>query len=151
MADNIRYVHTNIIARDWKRLAQFYIDVFGCRPAGPERHISGDWIDKLTGIPGARIDGAHLQLPGYEDGPTLEIFQYTPEKPRDCPSLVNRPGFGHIAFHVGDVEAVRARLVAHGGRAGEVVQNVNPALGLLTVAYAQDPEGNFIEIQSWKK
>ena len=27
---NIKYVHTNIISRDWRRLAQFYEDVFGC-------------------------------------------------------------------------------------------------------------------------
>ena len=24
-------------------------------------------------------------------------------------------------------------------------------IGLLTVVYAEDPEGNFIEIQNWKK
>ena len=28
MNDKIKFAHTNIIARDWKRLAQFYIDVF---------------------------------------------------------------------------------------------------------------------------
>jgi predicted enzyme related to lactoylglutathione lyase len=25
-----RYVHTNLIAADWQRLARFYCDVFGC-------------------------------------------------------------------------------------------------------------------------
>jgi predicted enzyme related to lactoylglutathione lyase len=26
----MKYAHTNIIARDWEKLAQFYIDVFDC-------------------------------------------------------------------------------------------------------------------------
>ena len=29
-----KYVHTNIVARDWRRLAVFYQDVFGCTPKG---------------------------------------------------------------------------------------------------------------------
>jgi predicted enzyme related to lactoylglutathione lyase len=46
----IKFVHTNIIARDWKKLAQFYIDVFECEPLKPERDLDGEWIDKMTGI-----------------------------------------------------------------------------------------------------
>jgi len=37
-----RYVHTNLIAWDWKRLAAFYQDVFGCVPVPPERDLSGE-------------------------------------------------------------------------------------------------------------
>ena len=37
MAIGIRYAHTNLIAKDWRSLARFYIEVFGCEPAGPER------------------------------------------------------------------------------------------------------------------
>jgi len=28
-----RYVHTNLVALDWRRLAAFYVEVFGCWPA----------------------------------------------------------------------------------------------------------------------
>ena len=41
MPIHAKYVHTNLIARDWKRLIRFYIDVFGCEPKGPERDMSG--------------------------------------------------------------------------------------------------------------
>jgi len=47
---SIKYVHTNLIAGDWKSLADFYIQVFGCTTVAPERDISGEWIDKMTGI-----------------------------------------------------------------------------------------------------
>src|SRR6185312_4186764 len=74
---NARYVHTNVVARDWRALARFYQEVFGCRPVGPERHLSGAELEAGTGIAGARIDGVHLRLPGGGDaGPTLEIFEY---------------------------------------------------------------------------
>ena len=153
MNHSIRYVHTNLIAKDWKRLSKFYIDVFGCKPTGPERDLSGDWIDTVTEIKGVHIRGIHLLLPGYENnGPTLEIFQYTPDCPRDFKPLINRPGFGHIAFLVDDVEGLLKKFIEHGGEQfGEMVQKDYPELGLLTVVYAKDPECNFVEIQNWKK
>jgi predicted enzyme related to lactoylglutathione lyase len=32
-----RYVHTNIVSTDWRRLAGFYTSVFGCELVPPER------------------------------------------------------------------------------------------------------------------
>ena len=61
----MRYIHTNIIARDWKKLAEFYKDVFDCVEVPPERDLSGQWLDLATGLRGARIKGVHLRLPGY--------------------------------------------------------------------------------------
>jgi len=56
-------------------LADFYIRVFDCKPRPPERDLSGEWVDKLTGLPNTKIKGIHLLLPGYDiDGPTLEII-----------------------------------------------------------------------------
>src|SRR5688572_24787729 len=69
----MRYVHTNLIARDWQRLSRFYCDVFGCE-IGSLRELSGGWLERGSGVPGARIVGAHLKLLGYGDGGlTLEM------------------------------------------------------------------------------
>jgi len=151
MSGQIRYVHTNVIAKDWRKLADFYIAIFGCKPLYPERDLSGDWLDRVTGIEGAHIRGMHLALPGYgEGGPTLEIFQYEPENLRSGPDRINRQGYGHIAFLTDSVEDVLNRLVEHGGKPlGEVVTKVYEGIGTLTVEYAEEPEGNFIEIQNW--
>jgi len=60
MSENeIKFIHVNIIARDWKKLAKFYEKVLGCTPVLPERDLSGEWIEKGTGIPGAAINGIH--------------------------------------------------------------------------------------------
>jgi predicted enzyme related to lactoylglutathione lyase len=144
----LRFVHTNIVARDWKRLSEFYVRVFGCTPVPPERHLSGSWLERATGIPSARIRGVHLRLPGHGDeGPTLEIFQYDTRGTWSIGS-VNSPGFAHIAFSVDDVEAVREAVLEAGGSAvGDLVRVEVPSVGEIEFSYMRDPEGNVIEIQ----
>jgi predicted enzyme related to lactoylglutathione lyase len=150
MVTNAKYVHTNLIAHDWKRLADFYTRVFGCNLVLPERDLEGQWLDDATSIPHARIRGAHLRLPGYGNaGPTLEIFQYDSELEKPS-TAVNRPGFGHIAFAVDDVDAARDAVVSEGGRAvGEIVSVDISGAGKIRFVYVADPEGNVIELQQW--
>ncbi len=150
MAIHARYVHTNIVARDWRRLAAFYQDVLGCTPVPPERHLVEPWVEEATGVPGAQIHGIHLRLPGYGDtGPTLEIFQYSPA--RDCPAgAMNRAGLGHLAFVVDDVDAAREAVVAAGGDVvGETVSVPIQGAGRISFVYVRDPEGNVLELQHW--
>jgi predicted enzyme related to lactoylglutathione lyase len=146
-----RFVHTNLIARDWQRLARFYIDLFGCEIVPPERDFAGATLEKMTGLDGAHLRGVHLRLPGYGDnGPTLELFNYTElvEKPTRA---VNRPGFGHIAFAVDDVHAARAVVLAAGGSALGTVETLTTSSGgRVTCCYVTDPEDNIIELQSWE-
>jgi catechol 2,3-dioxygenase-like lactoylglutathione lyase family enzyme len=146
-----RYVHTNIVAKDAKALIAFYKSVLQCKSIGETRDLRGEWLDRLTGLKGAHITGEHLLLPGYGDAhPTLEIFQYdTPED--DLPRAINRPGIAHLAFAVDDVEAtLQAVLRAGGSAVGETVATAFPDGRELTVVYARDPEGNSIELQSWR-
>lgn len=147
-----KYVHTNLVARDWRRLAAFYQEAFGCVPVPPERDLSGEWFDAATGISQAHVRGVHLRLPGYgDDGPTLEIFQYNRTADGSAPA-VNRPGLAHLAFAVEDVEAAReAVLAAGGGSVGEVVSLNIPGAGRVTFVYMTDPEGNVIELQHWSE
>lgn len=148
---NIRYKHTNIIAKDWRALASFYQDVFDCVPVPPERDLSGSWLDKGTGVENAHLSGVHLRLPGYAgNGPTLEILQYSRNEPRP-ESIANREGITHIAFEVEDVEQSAKAVLDHGGRKiGEITSAEVDGIGLLTFVYVADPEGNIIELQSWK-
>jgi predicted enzyme related to lactoylglutathione lyase len=147
---NARYVHTNLVAGDWRTLAEFYENVFGCTRLPPERDLAGEWLSAATGVPDAALRGVHLRLPGYGDqGPTLEIFQYQTLATRPA-TAANRPGFGHVAFAVDDVPAARAAvLTAGGGALGETVSLPVPGAGTVTFAYLTDPEGNVIEIQQW--
>jgi len=150
MALKSRYAHTNIVARDWKKLARFYEEVFDCVFVPPERDHHGPHTDALTGISGARARGGHFRLPGYGDGgPTLEIFQYDQPAAGDAP-VINRPGLAHLAFEVDDVAAARQAVLGAGGRAyGETITVPIPKAGTITVVYMTDPEGNIVELQHW--
>ena len=148
-----RYAHTNIVSRDWRSLSDFYIEVFDCVPVPPERDLSGEWLAKGTALDNPHLRGQHLRLPGYgESGPTLEIFQYDEMLESAKPPAANRIGLGHLAFEVGDVNDTLQVLLKYGGsRLGEVVVRQIPGVGEITFTYALDPEGNVLEIQSWKK
>jgi predicted enzyme related to lactoylglutathione lyase len=150
MAINARYVHTNLIAGDWKKLVRFYRDVFGCIPRGPERDLSGEWLDRVTSLSAARLGGVHLRLPGYGDtGPTLEIFSYEDMSDKQLP-MSNEPGFAHVAFAVDDVEqALETVISAGGGSVGEIATTEVDGVGSVQVVYARDPEGNIVELQKW--
>jgi catechol 2,3-dioxygenase-like lactoylglutathione lyase family enzyme len=145
-----KYVHTNVIARDWKRLVRFYTDVFGCEPRGLEGNMSGAWLDSVASLRNAHLTGLHLRLPGYDDdGPTLEIFGYDQLMECELPAA-NQCGFAHIAFAVDDVdEALRAVIAAGGGAVGDIATTKVDGVGTLHVVYARDPEGNIVELQKW--
>lgn len=146
-----KYVHTNLVARDWRRLADFYENVFGCVPVYPERDYQGEWLKQVTALEeDITIRGIHLRLPGHgEAGPTLEIFEY--DKQPDCPPhAVNQRGFAHIAFHVDNVQSARKVVLDAGGAdLGKVHSMEVPDAGAITLVYMTDPEGNIIELQSW--
>ena len=168
------YAHTNLVARDWKKVAQFYERVFGCVPVPPVRDLSGEWLDRATGIKSAHIRWIHLRLPGgspgnntadavpgtnntgHSNAPTLEIFQYEIFKGGGLRVGGERghspddPGFGHIAFAVDDVEATVDSVFKNGGsEVGERTIREIPGTGIIDFQYVRDPEGNIIEVQKW--
>ena len=145
----VRYVHTNLVAHDWRALARFYQELFGCLPVPPERDLSGPEMEAGTGVAAARLRGMHLRLPGVgPDGPTLEIFEYA-EAAADAPRVANRPGFAHIAFAVDSVAEAREQVLSRGGSpVGEVVTVAVSSTVHVTWCYVRDPEGNIIELQT---
>jgi predicted enzyme related to lactoylglutathione lyase len=144
----MKYVHTNIIAKNWRLLSDFYIKVFECIPVPPERNLEGDWLERGTGVKNASLQGIHLLLPGFgKNGPTLEIFQYQENKEK-LKAIANREGFGHIAFSVANIEEVLEKMILSGGtKLGEVVKK-DFDKETITFTYAKDPEGNIIELQT---
>lgn len=147
----MRFAHTNIVSTNWKELVDFYVKTFDCQIVPPIRKQSGKWLEKGTGLENAALEGAHLLLPGYgENGPTLEIYQYEDiENQYFVPP--NKRGFGHIAFEVDSVEFVLQNLIQNGGETfGEITKREVHGVGEITFVYARDPEGNLIELQSWK-
>ncbi|MEM6379681.1 MAG: VOC family protein [Bacteroidota bacterium] len=146
----MRYAHTNIIAKDWKKLVDFYCAVFDCKLVPPIRNQSGDWLSQGTGVSNAQLEGAHLRLPGHgESGPTLEVYQYAEIKSQE-PVAANQRGFGHLAFEVDDVSLILEKVLEYGGSLnGQLTRRQVEGVGFITFVYARDPEGNLLELQNW--
>ena len=149
----IRYAHTNVVAKDWRALAEFYIQVLDCEPVPPERDYRGEVIGKIAGLPpdeSMRLSGIHLRLPGHgPGGPTLEIFEYHPAG-EQFEIRSDTAGFSHIAFGVDDVAVITEKFLAHGGRElGERVEMDVDGAGRIELHYLADPEGNIVELQKW--
>jgi catechol 2,3-dioxygenase-like lactoylglutathione lyase family enzyme len=93
----------------------------------------------------------HLRLPGGgPEGPTLEIYSYDDVGLRPL-SMPNETGYGHLAFSVDDVSAAVRDIVDHGGTLlGQIATSTVTGIGDLEVIYVRDPEGNIIELQTWR-
>jgi hypothetical protein len=46
MIAGAKYGHTNLIAKDWRALARFYEEQFGCTPVPPERDFKGSDLER---------------------------------------------------------------------------------------------------------
>jgi len=145
-----RYGHTNLVARDWRVLADFYEGIFGCVPVPSERDYRGPDLERGTAVAGAALRGVHLRLPGHgPEGPTLEIYTYERNVEATTP-VANRVGWGHIAFVVDSVDQAQEAVLSAGGTSvGEVVTLQTTDGRRVTWCYVADPEGNLVELQSW--
>jgi predicted enzyme related to lactoylglutathione lyase len=148
----IKYVHTNIVAKNWEMLADFYIKVFNCKIVPPIRHYKGKDLDSAVKINNVKLSGVHLGLPGYnKSGPTLEIYSYYPSQSKQNRN-VNTPGITHIAFEVSDVDKAYKKVIDHGGKkVGKIITLKRSDGKKVTWCYVKDPEGNMIELQKWHK
>lgn len=146
----MKYVHTNIVANDCRKLAEFYKTVFDCKTVPPGRELKGRWLDEGTGISGVEIKGVHLLLPGWgKDSPTLEIFQYN-KKVKGGEKKINRLGLAHLSFMVDNIHDTLRKVIVNGGvQIGKLTSKEIENVGTITFVYVSDPEGNIIELQTW--
>lgn len=148
----MRLDHVNIVVADMARAERFYGQLLGLR-RGFERLLEGEWIERVTGLPGAR---AHCVFYEPEAGGRVELLQYL--SPQGEPLAPNRlphtPGIRHLAFEVDDLDAVCEQLRAAG------VALVSPpvtvpfpvaAAGRKRLCYFHDPDGVLIETAEYQR
>lgn len=141
----MKFAHLSVVARDAKRLAAFYRSVFGCTDLRPGTTLSGEIVSRGNGVRNSEIYSIWLTLPGVE-GPFLEIHEYSETRDRPWPA-VNQPGYGHLAFEVDDIRAVRDAIIRDGGQdQGELIE-LGPFDASFRAMYMRDPEGNVIELE----
>lgn len=143
-SNQYRIRHVSLATPDIDRAVEFYeqfLDQPSPRRAGRLLKISGENVDKVSGLEGSELEMAWFQIRNLE----LEIIQYhshpteIPEKPRPVDAI----GYNMIVFDVADMDAARKRLVDAGGT---VVTEPGPMDGG-QIMYGRDPDGNLIGLQ----
>ena len=135
--------HVGITVSDLDRSLAFYRDLLGL-------HIEARAVDvaaeDVTGIPGARVSIADLDLP---DGRLLELIQYTAGGGRPLTQRTSDPGACHVAIAVDDIDATYERLE----RAGVTLRSKpvtltdsGPRWDGSRVVYTVDPDGVTVEL-----
>ena len=121
-----------------------FTDVLGYRLTSRRRRPPGN-IGRITGIPGARVEVAHLHRDGMVG---VELITYL--APHDRGAIEGRPcdtGFVHLTYSVTDIEAVIAAAAAHGWRSiGEIIVSQSEANPGAMAAYLRDADGLALEL-----
>jgi predicted enzyme related to lactoylglutathione lyase len=141
----MKLAHINLVARDAKALAAFYMDVMKCELLRDARVLTGEKVSRGNGLPNSEIISIWLKFPALER-PFLEIHQHADTHDRDQPR-VNEPGLGHLAFEMEHITEVLSKIRQAGGaQIGEMTDLGTPDKPCL-IAYARDPEGNVLELE----
>ena len=136
-----RMDHVGIVVDDLAAATEFFVEL-GLEPQG-KGSVEGDWVDRIVGLEGVRSELAMMQTPDGQG--RLELVKFHapsgPDGDRHAPA--NTPGLRHITFAVDDIDAVLARLRAHGA---ELVGEVERYEDIYRLCYIRGPEGIIVEL-----
>lgn len=136
--------HIGLTVGDLDRSIRFYCTVLDC-VVRERAVIQGDEVETLTGVGGAVIHTADLQLPG---GSMLELLQYVGAGGTVLAQRRFEAGHSHIGFSVDDVHAARVRALSAGALDCSLPVTLNEpgsSWDKAQVCYALDPDGRTIE------
>jgi catechol 2,3-dioxygenase-like lactoylglutathione lyase family enzyme len=137
-----RMDNVGIVVDDLEAAIAFFVEL-GLELEG-EATVEGPSVDRVVGLDGVRSDIAMLRTPDGHGRLELSRFHTPPVIRRTPePAPVNTLGYLRVMFTVTDIEAVLARLRAHGAElVGEVVRYEDRYL----LCYVRGPEGIIIAL-----
>src|SRR3990170_697342 len=107
-----RIDNIGIVVDDLKAATAFFVEL-GLELEG-ETTVEGRLVDRVVGLDGVRSDIAMLRTPDGHGRLELSKFHTPPATTPEPNAQVNTLGYGRVMFAVPDIEAVLARLQAHG-------------------------------------
>ncbi|MCT7318982.1 VOC family protein [Ralstonia sp. CHL-2022] len=100
--------------------------------------IEGDWADRVTGLPGMRVEIAMMRTPDGHSRVEISRFLNPPVVADHRVAPVNALGYLRIMFTVDDIDDTLARLEKRGATiVGDVVQYGD----VYRLCYIRGPEG----------
>jgi len=131
-----RMENVGIVVEDLAAATAFFVEL-GLKVLG-QGPVEGDWVDRVVGLDGVRVDVAMLEtLDGHG---RLELMKFHTPTARggDRHAPANTLGIRRIAFSVDDIDAVVTGLQARGT---ELVGGVERYEDSYRLCYVRGPEG----------
>lgn len=139
--------HVGIVVSSMNKALKFYQDLLGLKIV---KHLieEGEYIDRLLGVSGARLDTYKLSASG--DDFVIELMEVTshPDGPPANPTFTDI-GASHVAFEVTDIEGLYKKLSKANVRFHSVPQ-ASPYDPVKTV-FALDPDGTIVQFVEFLK
>ncbi len=136
-----RMDHVGIVVEDMAGAVAFFAELG--MEVGGETAVEGEWVDRIVGLEGVRVDSAMLRTPDGGGGIELIRFEAPPAGAGDAAAPANTLGYRHLAFVVDDIDDTIARLAPHGG---ELVGAVETYGTVFRLCYLRGPEGIIVEL-----
>jgi catechol 2,3-dioxygenase-like lactoylglutathione lyase family enzyme len=136
-----RMDHVGVVVDDLAAAKAFFLEL-GLELQG-EASVEGDLVDSIVGLEGVRSEFAMMQTPDGHARLELTKFHAPPGPGGDRHAPANTPGIRHLTFAVDDLDAVLARLRAHGA---ELVGGIESYGGSYRLCYVRGPEGIIVEL-----
>jgi catechol 2,3-dioxygenase-like lactoylglutathione lyase family enzyme len=136
-----RLEHVGIVVDDLAAAVEFFADL-GLELEG-EMPVEGEWVDRIVGLDGIRVDVAIMRTPDGQGKLELVKFHSPPAGPGNPRAPANTPGIRHILFAVDDLDGAVARARA---RSAELVGEVVRYGDSYRLCYLWGPEGIIIEL-----
>jgi catechol 2,3-dioxygenase-like lactoylglutathione lyase family enzyme len=136
-----RMDHVGVVVDDLEAATAFFVEL-GLELEG-EAAVEGQWVDRVVGLDGVRVDVAMLRTP---DGHSrLELTKF--HRPAAISAEPNPPantlGLRRLMFAVDDIEDVIARLRAHGA---ELVGELEQYEDSHRLCYVRGPAGIIVAL-----
>jgi catechol 2,3-dioxygenase-like lactoylglutathione lyase family enzyme len=131
-----RLENVGIVVEDLASATQFFVDL-GLEVVG-EGPVEGDWVDRVVGLEGVRVDVAMLRTADGHGRLELMRFSAPTARSGDPDAPPHTLGIRRIAFGVDDIDAAVAGLRDRGTQLlGEVVRYGDSH----RLCYVRGPEG----------
>src|SRR6476469_5694329 len=131
-----RMDHVGIVVDDLTAATAFFVEL-GLKQLG-ETPVEGEWVARVVGLEGIRVDIAMLETPDGQGWLELVKFHAPTSQGGDRHAPANTPGIRHLAFAVDDIDAVVSDLQARGA---ELVGEVENYEDIYRLCYVRGPEG----------
>jgi catechol 2,3-dioxygenase-like lactoylglutathione lyase family enzyme len=141
-----RIDHAGVTVADVERSLRFYRDTLGLRVIS-DSILTSPELAALLGLDSVELRSVDLDS---GDGRVFELLHYIRPAGRHVDYESRDPATGHVAFTVDDLEAVRERITAGGGKvissAPLHVHSPGGAFDGAICLYVRDPDGMILEL-----